>query len=525
MGTASSKHGHGHKKNKKRPKSAPGDLGPKSKDPVENYRPYSHSDPKTAVEAGNGNKKVQERSQPQGTSEVPVKDQSTDTGVGNRGTEEKADPVKDSGDMEKGSSETAGRGPSRSISMEPKDIMISYSHQDKDQMRQIRDGLEKAGVTVWVDEVGLKAGVEFFNKIGQAIVDAKLFLSLLSTRSVVSKYCKDELALAYVSSKPIFPCALESREDMIPLMDFGMRLQLAPVEWTMFSDTAAINQSMMELVKKIQSKLTELNQAEKTDKRGKFQRQRSHLNLHSKPAFDVKKEVDFWDKNFKGQSSVDWEKFEAVFLEEYSSQLDEMFKNVDQLWLLSILNNEMDEDSDGIVTKQHYNEFCTVNGERCEFWQRVQEHALESYTMREVFSMNSTVRIDAIQNLSKFHSSSVLEALLDLCSDKDENVRAVAALSLARVADPQNKHAVGRMMNLLKDKDRLVRESGCLALGHIKAEEAAPQLVNLWRNDAISNVREAAQVALEKIGGEEAKKAMHITKVLSDEIKKLSEAQ
>ena len=42
------------------------------------------------------------------------------------------------------------------------------------------------------------------------------------------------------------------------------------------------------------------------------------------------------------------------------------------------------------------------------------------------------------------------------------------------------------------------------------------------RNDAISNVREAAQIALEKIGGDEAKKAMHITKVLSEEIKKLA---
>ena len=42
------------------------------------------------------------------------------------------------------------------------------------------------------------------------------------------------------------------------------------------------------------------------------------------------------------------------------------------------------------------------------------------------------------------------------------------------------------------------------------------------RNDAISNVREAAQIALEKIGGAEAEKAMHITKVLSEEIKKLA---
>ena len=73
-----------------------------------------------------------------------------------------------------------------------------------------------------------------------------------------------------------------------------------------------------------------------------------------------------------------------------------------------------------------------------------------------------------------------MEALLDLCNDPDENVRAVAALSLARVADPSNKYAIKRMMHLLKDKDRLVREGGCLALGHIKASEAASELVNLW---------------------------------------------
>ncbi len=413
----------------------------------------------------------------------------------------------------------------RSLSMEPKDIMISYSHQDKDQMRKIKGALEEAGIKVWVDEVGLKAGVEFFNKIGQAIVDAKLFLSLLSTKSVISKYCKDELALAYVSSKPIFPCALQVRDEVIPSMDFGMRLQLAPVTWFMFDDSASFNQSMKDLLTGIKAKLAEMEEKEQpvADKRAKFQRQRSHLNLHSKPSYHGRTNVEFWEKNFKGLESVEWEHFEEAFCTDYQKELDELFEKVDQKWLLSILCNELDEDGDGIVTLKHFKEFCVVNGESFEFWQRVQEQALESYTMREVFSMDSTVRIDAIQNLSKFHSNSVVEALLDLCNDPDENVRAVAALSLARVAEPSNKYAIKRMMLLLKDKDRLVREGGCLALGHIKASEAASELVNLWRNDAISNVREAAQIALEKIGGEEAQKAMHITKVLSEEIKNLAE--
>ena len=42
------------------------------------------------------------------------------------------------------------------------------------------------------------------------------------------------------------------------------------------------------------------------------------------------------------------------------------------------------------------------------------------------------------------------------------------------------------------------------------------------RNDYISSVREASQVALEKIGGEEANKAMHMTKVLAEEIRMLT---
>lgn len=42
------------------------------------------------------------------------------------------------------------------------------------------------------------------------------------------------------------------------------------------------------------------------------------------------------------------------------------------------------------------------------------------------------------------------------------------------------------------------------------------------RNDFISHVREAATVALEQIGGEEAEKAIHVTKVLSEEIRHLT---
>lgn len=83
-------------------------------------------------------------------------------------------------------------------------------------------------------------------------------------------------------------------------------------------------------------------------------------------------------------------------------------------------------------------------------------------------------------NVAKFHTRSVMEAMMDLCADKDDNVRAVASLSLARVTDGKNLRVIRRLLRLLKDRDRLVRQSCCLALGHMRAKQAIPSLVQLW---------------------------------------------
>ena len=143
----------------------------------------------------------------------------------------------------------------------------------------------------------------------------------------------------------------------------------------------------------------------------------------------------------------------------------------------------------------------------------------------------------------KFSSRAVIQALLKLLDDADPNIRAVAAISLART-EVTNDQIVSKLIASLKDGDRLVRESGCLALGHMQAERAVSAVVSLWyvstclvywgtgvslafcrRNDAISHVRAAAEVALSNIGGEEAEKAIHMTKVLSDEMKVLTQSK
>ena len=45
--------------------------------------------------------------------------------------------------------------------------------------------------------------------------------------------------------------------------------------------------------------------------------------------------------------------------------------------------------------------FCKPYGVTSPLWQRVQEHARESFALREVFSMQSSVRVEAVENLGE----------------------------------------------------------------------------------------------------------------------------
>ena len=42
------------------------------------------------------------------------------------------------------------------------------------------EALRRRNLTVWIDEIGQKAGMDFLNKIGQAIIDSKVSISIIS---------------------------------------------------------------------------------------------------------------------------------------------------------------------------------------------------------------------------------------------------------------------------------------------------------------------------------------------------------
>ncbi|XP_076435109.1 uncharacterized protein LOC143274969 isoform X2 [Babylonia areolata] len=469
---------------------------------------------------------------------------------------------------------------------EPPDVMISYSRSDGEVMQQIKEQLEAQGFKVWVDQSSIDAGADFLSKIGEAIIDAKCFICILSERAVRSKYCRDEVALAYVSNTAIFPVNLQSRDQLLPLMDTGLKLQLANYNWTALTEADAQQANIQALVSTMKAEMDDLEDPQDgpspsppdpagetspttvtspdsgeneavTSPRGvsvtvidvvapkreagspvqspvsnggapEFkplrklrERNRAMMTLHGDDVSSIMPE-QFWSEQFGVVDYVPWERFTAAFLEVFRDPVHSTFSTEDQQQLLDILCRELEVDTDDRIYKYQLTAFCSVHGDVSPLWPRVQEQARESFAMREVFNMDSSVRVEAIENLGKFRSAAVIDALRDLLTDPDANVRAVATVSLSRT-DANDPVTIRHILRTLSDRDRLVREAGCLALGHLKARQAISKLSHLWRNDVISHVREAAAVALRQIGGQEVEDVMRVTKVLAEEIRSLTE--
>lgn len=444
-------------------------------------------------------------------------------------------------------------------------------------MQQIKDELEAQAITVWVDESSIHAGADFLSKIGEAIIDAKFFICILSERAVRSKYCRDEVALAYVSNTAIFPVNLQPRDQLLPLMDTGLKLQLANYNWTSLTDTGTRQENIRNLVSTMEAELDDLREPSAEEGSGALpssasledvgrsvtspgdvtvtlqtgvsvtggespiqspvsegeapefskpmmrlrERNRAVMTLQGDDVSGITPD-QFWTEHFGVVDHVIWDRFTSAFLEVFQKPVQETFTSEDQQQLLDILKRELEVDDEGRIFKYQLLAFCSIHGDTSTLWARVHEQARESFAMREVFNMDSSVRVEAIENLGKFRSAVVIDALRDLLTDPDANVRAVATVSLSRT-NANDPVTIRHILRTLNDKDRLVREAGCLALGHLKARQAISKLSHLWRNDVISHVREAAAVALRQLGGQEVEDVMRVTKVLAEEIRSLTE--
>jgi len=82
-------------------------------------------------------------------------------------------------------------------------VFISYATDDKELMLSIRRSLMRERFTVWTNKTDLKTGVEFQAEINRGIEHADNLVYLISTASIQSPYCQQELAYAFSLNKRV----------------------------------------------------------------------------------------------------------------------------------------------------------------------------------------------------------------------------------------------------------------------------------------------------------------------------------
>jgi hypothetical protein len=125
------------------------------------------------------------------------------------------------------------------------------------------------------------------------------------------------------------------------------------------------------------------------------------------------------------------------------------------------------------------------------------------YLITALSDVDQDVVFEATRALGKMKSKTAFKHLIRLLDSDDPDLCASTADALGNIGI---KHSA--LLNLLAHKDRFVRESAVRSLGKLREAMAVEPLIDLMRNDSISDVRIAATEALELIGGDVAKKAI-----------------
>ena len=210
---------------------------------------------------------------------------------------------------------------------------------------------------------------------------------------------------------------------------------------------------------------------------------------------DATQGPSFWSQKFGEATEVSWTEFEAALESFLSSLIEENMRP----FVINTVRNQMFAGAD-VISLDNFKSACPPGK---DFGKIAIRMAMEQWTIQEVFSMDSTVRLTSIENLSKWElcvcavigifvryvepqlltgkikSPAVVEALVKLLDSDDPNVRAVAAISLGR-AEKADEKSIDRLLLLLEDKDRIVRQSACLSLGRLKVSKAVPKISHIW---------------------------------------------
>lgn len=104
------------------------------------------------------------------------------------------------------------------------EVFISHTGLDKPFVRKFSNGLQRYGLSSWVDEAEIMIGDSLIEKISKGITESSFFAIVISKNSVNSKWVQKELNIAlsnelYNSSKKILPIVIDNCEIPVFLID------------------------------------------------------------------------------------------------------------------------------------------------------------------------------------------------------------------------------------------------------------------------------------------------------------------
>ena len=105
------------------------------------------------------------------------------------------------------------------------EVFISYASKDRKRILDLVDRLSAAGVSVWIDQMGIEGATMWSQEIVAAIRDCKVLILAISKNSAGSENVVKEVALASEGRKRILPVYLEQAD--IPE---SMAYQLAGIQ-------------------------------------------------------------------------------------------------------------------------------------------------------------------------------------------------------------------------------------------------------------------------------------------------------
>jgi hypothetical protein len=100
-------------------------------------------------------------------------------------------------------------------------IFLAFSDHDEAIKEKIRKSLMREGLTIWTNKTDIKTGNEFEAAINRGIEGADTFIYLMSSDSLESAYCQQELSHALANNKRIIPLLIKKVE--LELIPFAIR--------------------------------------------------------------------------------------------------------------------------------------------------------------------------------------------------------------------------------------------------------------------------------------------------------------